>query len=84
MELAPTTARVKQEDGSEREVPAGEVQVGAHIVIRPGDKVPLDGRVAAGESEVNQAPITGESVPVFKAEGDDVFAGTINGEGRST
>ncbi|MDC7808598.1 heavy metal translocating P-type ATPase [Sphingomonas koreensis] len=81
MELAPTTARVKLEDGSEREVPAGEVQIGAHIVIRPGDKVPLDGRIAEGESEVNQAPITGESVPVFKAEGDDVFAGTINGEG---
>ncbi|MES2121114.1 MAG: heavy metal translocating P-type ATPase [Pseudomonadota bacterium] len=81
MELAPSTARLKLEDGSEREVPAGEVQVGAHIVIRPGDKVPLDGRVAAGESEINQAPITGESVPVFKAEGDEVFAGTINGEG---
>ncbi len=81
MELAPTTARVKLEDGSEREVSAGDVQVGAHIVVRPGDKVPLDGRVAAGESEVNQAPITGESVPVFKAEGDDIFAGTINGEG---
>lgn len=81
MELAPPTARLKLEDGSERDVPAAEVRVGMHIIIRPGDKVPLDGRVAAGESEVNQAPITGESVPVFKAEGDDVFAGTINGEG---
>lgn len=81
MELAPPTARVKLEDGSERDVPAAEVRVGAHIIVRPGDKVPLDGRVAAGESEVNQAPITGESVPVFKAEGDEVFAGTINGEG---
>ncbi len=81
MELAPPTARVKLEDGSERDVPAGQVQVGAHIIVRPGDKVPLDGRVAAGESEVNQAPITGESVPAFKAEGDEVFAGTINGEG---
>lgn len=81
MELAPSTARVKLEDGSERDVPAAEVRVGAHIIVRPGDKVPLDGRVAAGESELNQAPITGESVPVFKAEGDDVFAGTINGEG---
>lgn len=81
MELAPPTARVKGVDGSERDVPAVEVRVGAHIVVRPGDKVPLDGRVAAGESEVNQAPITGESVPVFKAEGGEVFAGTINGEG---
>ena len=81
MELAPATARVKLEDGSERDVPATEVRVGKHIIIRPGDKVPLDGRVAAGESEVNQAPITGESIPVLKAEGDQVFAGTINGEG---
>lgn len=81
MELAPPTARVKLQDGSERDVPAAEVRVGSHIIIRPGDKVPLDGRVAAGESEVNQAPITGESVPVFKTAGDEVFAGTINGEG---
>ena len=81
MELAPSTARVRLEDGSEKDVPAAEVRVGAHIIVRPGEKVPLDGRVAAGESEVNQAPITGESVPVFKTEGDDVFAGTINGEG---
>ncbi len=81
MELAPPTARIMLEDGTERDVPAAEVRVGSHIIIRPGDKVPLDGRVAAGESEVNQAPITGESVPVFKSEGDDVFAGTINGEG---
>ncbi len=81
MELAPPTARVKLEDGSEREMPAAEVRVGAHIIIRPGDKVPLDGRIAAGESEVNQAPISGESVPVLKSEGDEVYAGTINGEG---
>ncbi len=81
MELAPSTAHVRLEDGSEREIPAAEVPVGAHIIVRPGDKVPLDGRIAAGESEVNQAPITGESVPVLKAAGDEVFAGTINGEG---
>ena len=81
MELAPPTARVKGVDGSERDVPAVEVRVGAHIVVRPGDKVPLDGRVVGGRASVNQAPITGESVPVFKAEGGEVFAGTINGEG---
>jgi len=81
MELAPPTARLKMEDGSERDVPAAEVKVGARIIARPGDKVPLDGRVLAGESELNQAPITGESVPVAKAPGDEVFAGTINGEG---
>src|SRR3546814_18106007 len=81
MELAPPTARVKLEDGSERDVPAAEVTVGARIIVRPGDKVPLDGRVVAGESEVNQAPITGESVPAFKAEGDEIFAGHLNGAG---
>ncbi|WP_410176485.1 heavy metal translocating P-type ATPase [Roseomonas mucosa] len=81
MELAPATARVLLPDGTEREVPAAEVAVGARILVRPGDKLPLDGRVAAGESEVNQAPITGESVPVHKAPGAEVFAGTINGDG---
>lgn len=81
IELAPTVARVRQADGNEAEVPAGEVAVGAHIVVRPGDKIPLDGRVFAGESEVNQAPITGESVPVPVEPGKEVFAGTINGEG---
>ena len=81
MELAPPTARIKLEDGSEREVPAGKVPIGSHIIIRPGDKMPLDGQVVTGESEINQAPITGESVPVFKTPGDEVFAGTINGEG---
>lgn len=81
MELAPTVARVRHADGNEVEVPAVEVAVGAHIVVRPGDKIPLDGRVIAGESEVNQAPITGESVPVSVEPGTEVFAGTINGEG---
>ena len=71
MELAPTVARVRYLDGNEAEVPA----------VRPGDKIPLDGRVLAGESEVNQAPITGESVPVPVEPGKEVFAGTINGEG---
>lgn len=81
MELAPAVARVRRPDGNEAEVPAGEVAVGAHIVVRPGDKIPLDGRVITGESEVNQAPITGESVPVPVGPGKEVFAGTINGEG---
>jgi len=81
MELAPTMARVRYDDGSERDVPAAAVRVGARIVVRPGDKLPLDGRVVEGESEVNQAPITGESVPVAKVVGDQVYAGTINGTG---
>src|SRR6185295_10042427 len=54
---------------------------GAVIVIKPGAKIPLDGEVLAGESTVNQAPVTGESRPVDKAPGDEVFAGTINGRG---
>jgi len=81
MELAPTIARVRHSDGNETEVTAGDVEVGAHIVVRPGDKIPLDGLVFAGESEVKQAPITGESVPVPVEPGKEVFAGTINSEG---
>ena len=81
MELAPPTAMLREKNGREREVPAAQVPVGSHIVVRPGDKIPLDGRVVNGESEVNQAPITGESVPVAVAQGAEVFAGTINGEG---
>jgi len=80
MDLAPTTARVKQ-GGEEREVHAKAVEVGAFFVVRPGEKIPLDGTVLAGHSEVNQAPITGESVPVPRAPGDDVLAGTLNGSG---
>ena len=81
MELAPPIARVKYSDGAERELPVAEVPVGSCIVVRPGDKIPLDGRVMNGASEVNQAPITGESVPVAVSEGSGVYAGTINGEG---
>jgi Zn2+/Cd2+-exporting ATPase len=62
-------------------VPIEQVAVGETIVIRPGDRVPLDALVLAGESAVDQAPITGESVPVAKAVGADLFAGSINGEG---
>lgn len=81
MEMAPETAFVKQPDGSWNEVPAGEVHVDAVVRVRPGERLPLDGTVVAGSSAVNQAPITGESVPVDKAEGDQVFAGTINESG---
>ncbi|MDX6768801.1 MAG: heavy metal translocating P-type ATPase [Elusimicrobiota bacterium] len=81
MELSPSTAHLKLDDGSLRETPADDVPVGAVFVVKPGDKIPLDGRVVAGESAVNQAPITGESMPVTKAPGGDVYAGTINGDG---
>jgi len=79
--IAPPTARLLGEDGIPREVPAEEIAVGARILVKPGDRIPLDGTVTRGSSHVNQAPITGESLPVEKAEGADVFAGTINGDG---
>lgn len=81
MALAPPLARLQQADGSEREVPPDQVPVGWRFIVKPGEKVPLDGAVVRGTSEVNQAPITGESVPVSKQPGDQVFAGTINGDG---
>ncbi len=81
MDLAPVTARVRDEQGSDIVVPPTEVAIGQHFFVRPGEKIPLDGTVQFGASAVNQAPITGESVPVTKAPGDEVFAGTINGDG---
>ena len=79
-ELAPNTATVLRH-GREREVPIGDVRPGDQVVVRPAERVPVDGTVREGRSGVNQAPITGESVPVDKAPGDAVFAGTVNGEG---
>ncbi len=80
MELAPSEALVKR-DGSEKMLPVEEVRVGDIVIIRPGEKIPLDGRVASGSSTIDQAPITGESMPVSKRAGDEVFAGTINQRG---
>ena len=81
LDLTPLTVRLKLDSGEEKEVPAAEVPVGSHFIIKPGEKVALDGRVASGVSAVNQAPITGESIPVTKESGSEVFAGTINGDG---
>jgi Cd2+/Zn2+-exporting ATPase len=80
MDLTPTEAIVRDATG-ERRVDVDAIAPGTVIVVRPGDKIPLDGDVVAGESFVNQAPVTGESLPVDKAIGDVVFAGTINGRG---
>ena len=80
MDLAPAEALVRR-GAAELVLPIDTVRVGEIIVIRPGEKIPLDGRVQSGESYVNQAPITGESLPVEKAPGDEVFAGAINGRG---
>ena len=79
--LVPETATVQQEDGQWREVAANTVRPGARVRVRPGERIALDGVVLCGRSTVNQTPITGESLPVDKAEGDRVFAGTINEAG---
>src|SRR5699024_6631852 len=80
MDMAPSMAVVKiGEDYVER--PVEEISVGQMIMVRPGDKIPLDGKIATGSSSVNQAPITGESLPIDKALGDDVYAGTLNESG---
>jgi len=81
MDLAPDTATVKQPDGTWTEIDAKTVLLGAIARVRPGERIALDGKIVAGRSTVNQAPITGESLPVEKAEGDPVFAGTINESG---
>lgn len=79
--LAPPTAEMRQADGTWREVPAAQVAVGAEVRVRPGGRVALDGVVLEGRSAVNQAPITGESMPVEKEAGDSVYAGSINETG---
>ncbi|MHB8972734.1 MAG: P-type ATPase, partial [Pirellulaceae bacterium] len=81
MGMAPPQARVISAHGDEELVPVEEVVVGSRIVVKPGERIPLDGRIASGHTSVNQAPITGESMPVNKAVGDEVFAGTINQDG---
>jgi len=81
MEMAPEVAAVRQPDGSWQEDAASEVEAGSIIRVRPGERLALDGIVVNGASAVDQAPITGESIPVDKAVGDTVFAGTINGNG---
>ncbi len=79
--LAPETAFIRQADGSWLETRAESVPLGAIVRIKPGERIALDGVVESGRSSVNQAPITGESMPVDKRPGDHVFAGTINERG---
>ena len=78
--LQPKTVRIVEND-TERELPVADVRVGQVIVVRPGEKIPVDGVVAAGESYVDESMISGEPVPVLKQAGQDVFAGTINQKG---
>jgi len=81
MQLAPEQATVQQTDGSWVEMNAAIVTIGSVVRVKPGERIGLDGEIVRGRSSVNQAPITGESLPVDKAEGDAVFAGTINESG---
>ncbi|OBK16327.1 heavy metal translocating P-type ATPase [Mycobacterium asiaticum] len=81
LDLAPDRAIVLDGDGRERAVPAAELVVGDRVLVRPGERIPADAAVLSGSSEVDQRSITGESMPVAKAAGDDVFAGTVNGSG---
>jgi len=81
MELSPERARVVQSGGTEEGLDVQDVDVGSRIIVRPGEKFPLDGEVVEGETTVNQAPITGESALVAKQPGDEVFAGTVNQDG---
>lgn len=83
MDLAPKTALVLR-DGKEMVIPAEELRVGDLFVVRPGEAVATDGDIVKGHSSLNQAPVTGESVPVEKNVGDNVFAATLNGEGALT
>ncbi len=79
-DLAPKTALVKR-DGQEIEVPVEQLQLDDAVIVRPGVRVPVDGVILSGQSAIDQSPVTGESVPVDKASGDQVFAGSVNGEG---
>ena len=81
LDLTPPTATVRRGD-AEVTVPAAELRVGDIVVVRPGERIPVDGVVMAGATTVNQAPITGESMPVEKFKGSEVFGGTLNESGR--
>ena len=80
MDIAPKTAWVRRSDG-EVEVPVADIVVDDIMIIRPGEKIAMDGKISKGESAINQAAITGESIPIEKAPGDEVFAGTLNTHG---
>lgn len=83
MDLAPKTALIV-ESGTEKRIAAENVRAGDVFIVRPGESIPTDGKIVSGHSSVNQAPVTGESVPVEKGPGDVVFSATLNGEGALT
>ncbi|MDY0745460.1 heavy metal translocating P-type ATPase [Paucibacter sp. R3-3] len=79
--LRPSTARVRREDGSEQDVPLAQLRLGDRIVVRPGDRIAVDGEIVEGASHVDESLITGESLPVAKAVGERVIGGALNAEG---
>ena len=79
--LAPNTARIVREDGSEEDIALEDVQVGDILRIRPGDKIPVDGVVTEGESNIDESMVTGEPIAVTKKEGDEVIGATVNATG---
>ncbi|MCC7086520.1 MAG: cadmium-translocating P-type ATPase [Pirellulales bacterium] len=81
MQMTPPQARVVGDDGTETMIAVESVPVGSRLLVKPGERIPLDGTVFTGQTAINQAPITGESMPVSKTVGDEVFAGTINQDG---
>ena len=81
MKLQPETAWLTQPDGSETSVPINTLVPGQLILVKPGDRVPVDGSIMSGQSAIDESMLTGEPIPVEKGEGDSVFAGTINGSG---
>ncbi len=82
IDLTPEKARLLEAAGAEREVPLSEVRVGRIVRVRPGENLPVDGRIVAGTSDINQASLTGEAVPVEAGPGRDVYAGTTNLTGQ--
>src|SRR2546429_1695063 len=81
LRLAPSQANVTGSDGLLRTVPVEQVQVGVLLLLRPGEKVPVDGLVTEGDSSIDESMVTGESIPVSKQRGDEVIGGTVNGSG---
>ncbi len=79
--LAPKTARVVRDDGTEEDIPLEQVQVGDSLRVRPGEKVPVDGEVIEGESNVDESMVTGEPIPVAKTSGEKLIGATVNGTG---
>ncbi len=84
LDLAPPTVRVMRANGAQEDIAVAEITPGERFIVRPGERIALDGRVVEGSSSVNQAPITGESVPVERGQGDEVLAGSVNGDGTLT